>query len=68
MSSKQIIALRRIRLEQGLSQHELGLKVGLTQVAISALERKARNGSVLAWDRISEALGVDQKTLRQIEN
>ena len=57
--------LRKIRLDRGLTQAELGDEVGLSQMAISCYEIGTRKGTVDKWDRLEAVLGVDQRILRQ---
>lgn len=46
------------RIELGLSQGELALRVGTTQQQISRLEQASYRGSITTLERVAEALGV----------
>ena len=54
------------RKAKGLTLGALGELVGLTDKAIWAIEHCLSDGRMRSWDRLEMALGVDQKTLRQI--
>jgi DNA-binding XRE family transcriptional regulator len=47
------------RKYRGLTQQELGEKLGLSKMMISALERGTRDTSTRNWRRLAEALSVD---------
>jgi predicted transcriptional regulator len=50
--------VRKIRVELGLSQEELGEKAGLHRTYIGSIERSERNVSLINIKRIASALGV----------
>jgi transcriptional regulator with XRE-family HTH domain len=52
-------ALRQLRKRLGLSQAEVGKLAGLSQRAVSHLERGGRAGRAATWERILGALGLD---------
>ncbi len=52
-------ALRQLRKRLGLTQVEVGKLAGLTQRAVSHLERGGRGGRAETWERILGALGLD---------
>lgn len=51
--------VRRLRIEQGLSQEELAFRAGMKRSYLSDLERGTRNPSVRALGRLAEALKVE---------
>ncbi len=51
--------LIRLRLEQGLSQHDLAELIGTKQSAISRLENGSYNPSVEFLSKIAHALGKE---------
>jgi transcriptional regulator with XRE-family HTH domain len=52
--------IRKWRMEAGLTQQQLAVKVGTTQSHISELESDAGHNTTLAMlERIAEALGKD---------
>ena len=55
--------MRYYREYHGLSQRQLAARVGVTNTAISAIERGAHAPSVLLALRIARALGVSVETL-----
>jgi len=50
--------VRKLRMDQGLSQEELGAKAGLHRTYIGSIERSERNVSLINIQRIATALGV----------
>jgi transcriptional regulator with XRE-family HTH domain len=50
-------AVKKARLEKGLSQEQLAAKSGLDRTYISGVERGARNPSLKSAHRIANALG-----------
>lgn len=52
------LAVRRARLEKGLSQEALGDAAGLDRTYISGIERGLRNTSIATLWRISDALEI----------
>jgi transcriptional regulator with XRE-family HTH domain len=59
--------LKSYREMRSLSQKELGQILGITQAAVSKLELGLSRGSVEIWDKAEAFFGVDQKTLRGID-
>lgn len=55
--------MRYYREYHGLSQRQLAARVGVTNTAISAIERGAHTPSVLLALRIAKALGVSVEIL-----
>ena len=60
---KIVIALKESREEQGLSQHALALKAGVTRPAISFMEGKQRKPSLLLCLKLCYALGLSFETI-----
>lgn len=50
--------VRRLRIEQGLSQEELAFRAGMKRSYLSDLERGVRNPTVRAMGRLADALGL----------
>ncbi len=48
--------VRRLRLEQGLSQEQLAVRSGFSQQYISGLERGRRNPTVVSLFELAQAL------------
>ena len=57
--------LKAVRLARSMTQGDLAALVGVTTQAISNLENGYRVWSVDLWDRLEDALGVNQRMLRQ---
>jgi DNA-binding XRE family transcriptional regulator len=57
MSNKKTV--RELRLEQGLSQWQLAVKVGCRPETISDIERRVKGTSLQVAVSICKALGVD---------
>ena len=55
--------LRVLRVIHGLSQDELGSRVGVTQSYLSRIERGRRSGSSRVRHEIARALGVEESTI-----
>lgn len=58
--------IKRIRLEQGISQEKLALKADLDRSYMSQVERQLANPSVEALLRIANALEVTPSDLLQL--
>lgn len=58
--------IKRIRLEQGVSQEKLALKANIDRSYMSELERQLANPSIEALLKIANALGVPPSELLQI--
>jgi transcriptional regulator with XRE-family HTH domain len=52
--------LRDVRLTQVMSQVELAARVGISQQALSLIERGQSQGRVETWKRIAAALNVSE--------
>lgn len=55
--------IRELRLKQGLSQSELGKKIGLTQKAITTYERETREPNIETIKALAKALGASVEAL-----
>lgn len=55
--------VRRIREKQGFSQEGLAFACGLHRTYISGVERGVRNPTVVALDRIAQALKISPARL-----
>ena len=53
--------IKRIRLQQGLSQEELALRANLDRTYISGIERGVRNVTIMSLAKVLSALGIDIK-------
>jgi transcriptional regulator with XRE-family HTH domain len=51
--------LRRLRLERGLTQEQLGLDAGMTMADIGAIETQGREPRVTTIAKLAAALDVD---------
>lgn len=51
-------AIRRLRLEQGISQEELALRIGLDRTYIGNVERGQSNVALLTLSKIATGLGL----------
>ncbi|MFH0881341.1 MAG: helix-turn-helix transcriptional regulator [Lentisphaerota bacterium] len=51
-------AMRKARKERGISQAALAKKAGMKQVAISRIESGQENITVLTWQKLATALGL----------
>lgn len=65
MALRSVLAknLRRLRLEQGLSQEALADKAGVDRTYVSALERQKYSASVDTIDNLARALRVKPEEL-----
>jgi len=50
--------LKRIRIDKGLSQDELGAQCGLTRNYIGNIERQENSPSLHSMEAVADALGV----------
>lgn len=67
-SQSVVEALKRIRLERGLSQNQLAKKAGIVRSAVSMLESGQRNPSLAVCHALALALDVSlAEVLTQIE-
>jgi len=57
------IAVRRLRLEAGLSQEALGVEAGLDRTYVSGIERGIRNPTLKIISRLANALGASPAQL-----
>lgn len=57
--------VKRVRLEQGISQETLAAKAGLHRTYISLIERDKRNISLINVEKIAQALNVPAFVLLQ---
>lgn len=60
------VNIKRIRLEQGISQEKLALKANIDRSYMSELERQLANPSIEALLKIANALGVTPSELLKI--
>lgn len=60
MRGRALVAwnLRRVRVQQGLSQERLAADAGIDRAYLGGLERQAENPTVDLLDRIAENLGI----------
>ncbi|WP_370118210.1 helix-turn-helix domain-containing protein [Bradyrhizobium sp. USDA 329] len=60
MKTRAIVAwnVRRIRVDQGISQEKLAYDAGIDRSYMSSLERQSKNPTIDLLDRIAETLGV----------
>jgi transcriptional regulator with XRE-family HTH domain len=60
LNSREVLAvnMRRLRVQQGLTQETLAFEAGLHRTFVAHVERGARNISLDNLDRIALALGV----------
>lgn len=57
------VSLRGLRLAAGLSQRELGERIGMSQPNVARLERHPGDVGLHTLRKLAEALGVDLNTL-----
>ena len=57
------INIKRIREKQNMNQCSLAEKVGITQAALSQIERGTRNPSLQVGKEIADILGCSVETL-----
>ncbi len=55
--------IKRLRLEQGLSQEELADRSGLHRTYLSSVERAVKNPTITVLARIADGLGTPLTTL-----
>lgn len=58
--------LRRLRIQCGLSQEELGAEAGLHRTYVSQLERGLKSPSLRTVQRIAEALDISVSELMSL--
>ena len=64
-----MLAIKRLRLEQGMTQMDLAVKAGIDRVAtISDLENNRGNPTLQTLNQIAVALGVTLRQLFELEN
>lgn len=51
--------VRRLRLEKGMSQEEVGFAAGIDRTYVSGVERGLRNPSLVLAQKFAEGLEVD---------
>lgn len=56
-------ALRRLRIREGMSQEELGTRLGLAKSTISMYENGSREPSLEMLEAIADLFNVDMNTL-----
>ena len=59
--------LRKLRLEEGLSQEELNFRSDLSKNAVGLIERGEINCSLLTMEALAHGLGVTKKKLMDYE-
>ncbi|WP_311270695.1 helix-turn-helix transcriptional regulator [Sphingobium sp. WCS2017Hpa-17] len=59
--------VRRYRKLKGMTQEQLALDTGMERSYVSDLERGTRNPSVRALGRLAEALGIEPKSLLELQ-
>lgn len=59
--------VRRLRVENALSQEELAFRAGMKRSYLSDMERGTRNPSVRALERLAKALGIEPHILLKKE-
>lgn len=59
--------LRRLRLENGLSQEELAARCGYHRTYVGSVERGERNITLSTLEAIAEALSIDPRELLKDE-
>lgn len=57
--------LRRFRLERGLTHRDLAREVGITETAVSNIERDKSEPNGDTWEKLADALGVKMDDLRE---
>lgn len=63
LADTDVASLRALRLQAGLSQRELGERIGMSQSNIARLERRPGDIGLGTLRRLAQALGVDLNTL-----
>ena len=67
MVIEMVLTLAQIRKDMKLTQKELGELIGLTNTAVSMLERGKSRGRIDTWDKLASVLGVDLSSLRRVD-
>ena len=70
MRSRRVFAdnLKRLRLEQGLSQESLAFSAEIDRTYVSALERGVYAATIDMVDRLSDVLGVEPALMLTVIN
>jgi transcriptional regulator with XRE-family HTH domain len=65
MDAGRVVArnIRRIRVQQGLSQEALAVEAGIDRTYVSQLERELKNPTVSILEKIASALACDIREL-----
>lgn len=60
MEVRQLVArnVRRLRVQQDLSQEQLAVDADVERAYVSGLERGLRNSTIVVLERVAKALGV----------
>lgn len=58
-STRVALNIRRMRVQQGISQEHLAVDAGVDRTYVSRLERELENPTIGVLERLGVALGVD---------